>query len=144
APQPAAASSSGSSSSAESTCKSNCALMTAPVRRPSHDPRYPRGRGCVWAAGGCSRTSGRFGCLPVFGCAGLGCLGGDAMTDKAEQIAAGLTEAQREYVLYGPYPHWTRTRKALERKGIETWTTMFTFNKLGLAVRTILERQSQP
>lgn len=62
--------------------------------------------------------------------------------DSAERIAAKLTEAQREYVLHGPYPHWTRTRKALERKGIETWATMFTLNKFGLEVRQVLERLS--
>lgn len=83
------------------------------------------------------------------------------MTDKAEQIAAGLTEAQRAALL--KVRDWPRegnfvlsvasmpvnTARALERRGLILRRNAgvnfyFLLSDLGLAVRTILERQSQP
>jgi hypothetical protein len=76
------------------------------------------------------------------------------MTDKAEQIAAGLTEAQRSALVRAgdpnpfrdgtmprikAYGHW-RTTNALFDLGLTDDAEMLT--PLGLAVRTILERQS--
>lgn len=54
---------------------------------------------------------------------------------EAERIARNLTEAQREYVLHGPYPHWTRTHKALDKKGIRPLVGVRGLNDFGLAVR---------
>lgn len=59
-------------------------------------------------------------------------------TDPA-RIAKKLSPTQREYMLHGPYHHWTSTRRALERKGIYSLIGMRGFNELGLAVRNHLE-----
>ena len=62
------------------------------------------------------------------------------MTDPdPAEIAAKLTRAQREYILDGPYHHWTQTRRALERKGIKGLVGMRGFNELGNAVRAHLK-----
>lgn len=63
------------------------------------------------------------------------------MRDKldAETIAKGLSKTQREYVLHGPYPHWTKTHRALGKKGIRPLVGVRGLNDLGLAVRAILK-----
>ena len=60
------------------------------------------------------------------------------MTDPAT-IAKSLTKAQREYIQFGPYPHWTQTRWALERR--ELVRGDYSLSPLGLAVRAILENE---
>ncbi len=63
------------------------------------------------------------------------------------RIAAGLTNAQREYIAEGPYPHWTQTRVALEKRGLSTGTRIgpmtwrFHLSELGLAVRHHLQKE---
>lgn len=64
------------------------------------------------------------------------------MTTDAEKIAAGLTPAQRRAVLSGVAvgPGMWQLRNALARKGIAT-SCPFRFTPLGLAVRSILEKE---
>lgn len=62
------------------------------------------------------------------------------METEAERIAKGLSEAQRDYVLHGPYPHWTQTHRALDRKGIRPLVGVRGLNDFGLAVREVLMR----
>lgn len=56
----------------------------------------------------------------------------------AETVAKGLTEAQRDYVLHGPYPHWTRTHRALGKKGIRPLVGVRGLNDFGNAVRAAI------
>lgn len=59
--------------------------------------------------------------------------------DEIDRLAKRLSRSQREYVLEGPYPHWTQTRWALERKGIASQSHIDRLSDLGLAVRARLE-----
>lgn len=59
---------------------------------------------------------------------------------EPEQIAAGLTKAQRLYITEGPHLHWTPTRRALARMLLVKADG--SLGAHGLAVRAILERQA--
>lgn len=60
----------------------------------------------------------------------------------APEVKAKLSETQWEYLAFGPYPHWTRTRVALVKKGLyEADGKTRTF--LGDAVHEIIQRDLQ-
>jgi hypothetical protein len=86
----------------------------------------------------------------------------DPMTDEAQRIAKGLTEAQREGLMRKPCPSWwgsvpacmpfrKGTADALANRGLclrfnptmRFWGNARTLTPLGLAVREILIRESQ-
>lgn len=54
------------------------------------------------------------------------------------EVARGLSKAQREWVLHGPYRHWTQTTRALAKKGIAPLVGIRGINEFGAAVRACL------
>lgn len=60
---------------------------------------------------------------------------------QVERIASKLSETMWEYIYFGPYPHWTGTRRALAKRGLLDEDGGF--NEVGLAVRTHLAEQSK-
>jgi hypothetical protein len=60
------------------------------------------------------------------------------MMGVAADIHRRLSETQWEYIAFGPYPHWTRTRRALVMRGLYGDDGR-TLTLLGIAVRALVK-----